>query len=163
MSVYLESKADIHAAFQKKTGLSIPLADLIFSKPAVNDNPAFPQNTKVRITISPNNATYQGSEVIYVNRLNLANLANYPAPDYPPVAGAGTSLYAIFPDIKTNMGLTFTTDDLEETFVTSANGRESVVLKAKANSLGWTGQFTLPLGVKPLLSSIFARDFILWS
>ena len=162
MSVYLESKADIHAAFLKKTGLSIPLADLYFSRPAVNGNPAITQNTAIRLTILPTNASYQGSEVFYYNRLNLAQLANYPAPDYPPITTVGTSVYALLQAIKSSMGLSFTKDDLEETFVTGTESASFVLLKAKANSLGWTGQFNLPLGQPPLLSALFNRDTIDW-
>lgn len=163
MSVYLESKADIIAAFLKKTGLSIPAADLILSTPAVNDNPAFTQNTKIRISIAPTNASYQGSEIFYYNRLPLPNLASYPAPDYPPVADVGTSVYSMLPAIKSSMGLDFTTSDLEETFATSTNGNGFVLLKAKLGSHGWLGEYNLPLGVKPLLSTIFATDYINWS
>jgi hypothetical protein len=162
MSVYLESKADLLLAFQKKTGLSFTLADLIFSKPAVNDNPAFTQNTKVRISIVPTHATHQGSEIFYFNRLALSQLASYPAPDYPPVAITGVSVYTLLQAIKSAMGLSFTTDDLVETFVQGEAPNQTVLLKAKTTSLGWTGEFTLPLGAPPLLSTLFSKDTIDW-
>lgn len=164
MSVYLESKADVIGLFLKKTGLSIPEADLIVSLPKVNDNPDRPEDSQIRVTVGPANASYSGSEVFYYDRLNLARLVNYPAPDYPPMAGIGLSVYSLLSQIKGSMGLQFTRDDLVETFTVSTGGAGgSVLLKAKPTSVGWSGEFNLPLGVKPLLSSIFANDTIIWS
>jgi len=164
MSVYTESRADVIDLFLKKTGLSIPTADLIVSRPKVNDDPARPTtNTQVKFTVADTNASYSGSEVFHYNRLDLARLANYPAPDYPPITNVGVSVYALLTQIKNAMGLSFTPDDLVETFVTGTEGNTSILLKAKTTSLGWIGEFNLPLGVPPLLSSIFVKDFVLWS
>ena len=162
MSVYLESKADVHAAFLKKTGLSVPLADFIFSQPAVNDDPTFPQNTKIRLTLKQSAAGYYGSEVFYYNRLALSRLGSYPAPDYPPLGNEGASVYTLLNAIKSSMGLSFTQDDLVETFVVGTAPNQTVLLKAKPTSVGWTGEFNLPMGSPPLLSTLFSNNTIDW-
>lgn len=163
MSVYQTSEADVASLFSKKVGVTIPEADLIFSAPKVNDNPAHPENSQIRLTVKPTNATYKGSEVFFYNRLDLAHLASYPAPDYPPVSPQGTSVYALLQAIKNSAGISFTTNDLVETFVQGDDPNMTILLKAKDTSVGWIGEFNLPLGVRPLLSSIFVRDTITWS
>jgi hypothetical protein len=164
MSIYQESKVDLVAWINKKAGVTFAATDFIFSPPAVNDNPATStKNTKLRITVVPERAGYKGTSVIYYDRLSLAKLADFPVPDYPPTGGVGQSVYDLLARIKTATGIPFTSDDLEETFVEDdgANGR--VLLKAKATSLGWIGQFYLVLGAKPSFAALFKTDSINWS
>lgn len=163
MSVYQTSQVDLLDLFNAKVGLNFAASALIFSTPKVNDDPSNPANTQIRVSVSPSNASYAGSEVFFYNRLDLARLANYPAPSYPPKGALGVSVYTMLADIKTSMGLDFTTDDLEETVTTGTVNDTVILLKAKPTSLGWIGQFSLPLGKKPLLSSTFTKDFIDWT
>ena len=162
MSIYSTSKADLLDLVKQLTSVTFLDSDLIFSPPKVNADVTKVENTQIRMTIAASNASFEGSDVLFYNRLDLARLANYPAPDYPPLSQTGTSVYTLLPAIKSSMGLDFTTDDLVETIVTNPGTGEVILLKAKPTSLGWVGEFTLPLGVKPLLSSIFVSDTINW-
>lgn len=162
MSVYQKSKDDLLDLFKIKVGVAFSESYLAFSEPKVNDNPAKTENTQIRISLTSDHPTHTGSEVFYYNRLDLARLASYPAPAYPPTVGLGVSVYTILTDIKNAMGLDFTQDDLVETFTVGTVIDSTVLLKAKPTSLGWIGEFTLPLGQKPLLSSSFVKDYIDW-
>lgn len=163
MSVYQTSEADIVGLFNRKTGQTVVRNDLVFGTPVVNTDVGHPENTKLKISVSPSHATLEGSEDFYVNRLDLARLSSYPAPDYPPSSNVGTSVYALLAGIKSSMGLDFTQADLVETFVTADGENGYILLQAKPTSIGWIGEFNLPLGAKPLLSTLFTRDYILWS
>lgn len=163
MSVYNTSEDDLVGIFNKKTTLTMLRSDLIFGTPQVNADSSKARNTKIRIAVRLDHPTVSGAEDFYFDRLDLARLSSYPAPGYPPIAPVGTSIYSMLDKIKTSTGLDFRTDDLEETFVVEGGDAGIVLLKAKSTSIGWIGEFNLPLGAKPLLSSQFVRDYILWS
>lgn len=164
MSIYQESKADLVAWISKKAGVTFAWSDFTFSNPAVNDNPAVSnKNTKIRATLKPEKVGYKGSTVVYYDRLSLAKLADFPAPDYPPTGGVGQSVYELLTRIRTSMGIVLTADDLEETFVEDDGANGKVLLKAKATSVGWTGQFYLVFAPKPSFASLFKTNSIDWS
>lgn len=163
MSVYNTSEDDLVGLFNKKTTLAVVRSDLIFGVPEVNLDSSKARNTKIRIAIRMDHPSLAGAEDFYIDRLDLSRLSSYPAPGYPPISPVGTSVYSMLGKIKSSMGLDFTTADLVETFVTEGGEAGYILLKAKPTSLGWIGEFNLPLGSKPLLSSLFVRDYILWS
>lgn len=163
MSIYLESETDLLAWVSKKAGQKIEAADVVFSPPVVNPDVEHPENSKIRMTAVQNHPTLAGSEVLWYNRLDLAVLENYPAPDYPPVAGVGTSVYELIPKIRNAMGIEFTERDLVETFVEPNGVYGRVLLKAKPTSVGWIGEHYLDMAERPSITTLFKSDKILWS
>lgn len=162
MSIYNDPKLDILAWVNKKTGVTFLQTDLIFSTPKANAQGVTP-NTKLRVTVSNDHPDYNGTVVIDYHRLVLSNLANFPVPDYPPTAVVGASVYSLLQKIRDSMGIYFTQDDLEETFVTDNGSHGEVLLKAKDTSLGWVGEFPLLLGGKRAFSTLFRFKQINWS
>ena len=163
MSIYQVSKADLVGWVNKKAGMTFAEADLIFSPPIVNPDPVPVKNTRIRVTVAASRAGYQGTAVVDYDRLSLANLANFPVPDFPPTGGIGQSVYDLLGRIKSSTGISFTTDDLVDTQVEEGGTNGKVLLKAKPTSLGWTGEFYLLLGAKPQFSKLFKSNAINWS
>lgn len=163
MSIYNDSRLDVLAWFNKKAGTKFSLADVIFSKPVVNTDAGATLNSKIRVTMARTAAGYKGTVVVAYNRLNLANIANYPTPKYPPQASVGTSVYDLLQKLRNSYGIYLTRDDLEETFVTDDGAYGRVLLKAKADSVGWVGQYTLVLSSKIPLIDLFKTTSINWS
>lgn len=163
MSIYNDSRLDVLAWFNKKAGTKFALSDVIFSKPIVNTDVGATLNSKIRVTMARTTASYKGTVVVAYNRLNLANIANYPTPKYPPQAPLGTSVYDLLQKLRNSYGIYLTQDDLEETFVTDDGAYGRVLLKAKADSVGWVGEYTLVLSSKIPLIDLFKTTSINWS
>lgn len=163
MSIYLVSEDDLFNWVSKKAGRKLTANELIISPPIVNPDVDHPENSKIRVTVKREVADLTGSEVLWYNRLDLAVLANYPHPDYPPVGALGASVYSLLTLIRNSMGIEFTTRDLEETFVEPNGARGKLLLKAKPTSVGWIGEHYLELAEKPSLATLFTSDKIFWS
>jgi hypothetical protein len=163
MSIYNDSRLDVLAWFNKKAGTKFTLDDVIFSKPIVNTDPGATLNSKIRVTMARTNTAYKGTVVLAYNRLTLANIGNYPRPKYPPQAPVGSSVYDLLPKLRNTYGIYLTRDDLEETFVTDDGAYGRILLKAKADSIGWNGEYTLVLSSKIPLADLFKTKSINWS
>lgn len=163
MSIYNDSRLDLVAWINKKAGTKFGLADVILSKPVVNSDAGATTNSKIRVTIHRTTASWKGTVVLGYNRLTLANIANYPRPKYPPRAALGSSVYDLLPKLRNTYGIYLTSDDLEETFVEDNGAFGRVLLKAKADSVGWIGEYMLVLADKVPLADLFRTKSINWS
>lgn len=156
MSMFLEARTDIVAYVNKKGGTKFTVDDFRFSAPQAQAQGAA-KNTKVRLTLRTLHPTFQGSVVFDYNRLDLVGFSNIPTPFAPPSGTPGQSVYTLLQKIRNAYGVFLTQDDLEDVAIQDdgANGR--VLLKAKANSHGWIGEYLLVLAAKPALSTLFTR------
>lgn len=156
MSMYQEGRADIVSYVNKKGGTTFTVSDFVFSVPQAQAQGAA-KNTKVRLTLIPTHATFKGSLVFDYNRLDLAGMSNIPRPAFPPVGTIGQSVYTLLQKIRNSYGVLLTQDDIEDTLIQDDGEAGRVLLKAKPNSYGWIGEYTLILAYKPALSTLFTR------
>jgi hypothetical protein len=163
MSIYIDARLDVLAWVNRKAGTKLGINDVIFSKPIVNPDVGATKNSKIRLTMRPEAAGFKGTVVLSYDRLSLANLANYPKPKYPPQASVGASVYTLLTKLRSSYGVWLTQDDLEETFVTDNGAYGQVILKAKAESVGWVGEYVLVLSDKVPLAALFKTVSINWS
>jgi hypothetical protein len=165
MSVYQDSASDIILLAASKSALALTAADITVSAPTVNSDSGHTQNTKVRLTALAGSTLTRGTEVVYLNRLDLAIMANYPTEYTKLLTGAaGQSVLTMLTKIRDIKGITFLASDLvDNAVVADGSGNLTVVLQAAATSKGWTGTYTLACNPKPQLSTLFATDIINWS
>lgn len=162
MSIYQESRVDLVGLVSLTVGITYSVTDLQFGTPKAPAVGETVKNTKVGWRLVPS-APQKGQGSLFYDRLDLGHLGTYPPPDFPPNSPPGTSVYDMFSAIQASNGITFTADDLEETFVTVDGHQYSVLLKAKPTSLGWFGQHLLILRAPPQLSTAFTSNRIFWS
>jgi hypothetical protein len=72
-------------------------------------------------------------------------------------------VYALLQKLRNSFGIFFSEADLEETFVVDDGAYGKVLLKAKADSIGWVGEYTLSLAGKIPLADLFKTSSINWS
>lgn len=150
---------DLAALLSDRAGVTFTAAQLSFSKPKATTQGESLRNTKVRATVLDTTPGYTGNVVLYYDRLDLSTF-NVPWALYLSfMAVVDAPVSTLLDKVRDTLGVVFTTDDLEETVVTDdGNGNLSLLLKAKATSLGWTGQFTLSLKSFPNIATAFSGD-----
>lgn len=153
------AKDDLAALLSDRAGTTFTSAQVSFSNPKPTVQTESSYNTKVRVTMLDTTPNYTGSVVLYYDRLDLASF-NMPWALYLSfMAVVDAPLSTLLDKVRDTLGAVFTMDDLEETQVKDdGSGNLSLLLKAKATSLGWTGQFTLPLKAFPNIATAFSGD-----
>ncbi len=101
------------------------------------------KNTAIRLT-AKESAPYEGSRVILYDRLNLASLVNIGG---FKVAGLNpVSTYDLFDSIAFYTGIKFLEEDLEDLpVIYGQDGKGTVVLSAKPDSVGWVGNLSVQM------------------
>lgn len=144
---------DLVRAINAANGTSFLTTDLSFSNPKVvagtwqgNNSD---RNTAIKaVAAAP---AYQGSQVVLYNRLDLAQLANFPG--WKLKLNNPAQTYDALPQLKYYFGIAFAQADLQNLSVTvGGDGSGTLNLVADPNSLGWQGSVALPftLGGAPL-------------
>lgn len=153
------AKDDLAALLSDRAGVTFTSAQLSFTKPKPTAQGESSYNTKVQVTVLDTVAGYTGSVVLYYDRLDLGSFAMPWALYLTFMAAIDAPVSTLLDKVRDTLGAVFTTDDLEETQVTDdGSGNLSLLLKAKTTSLGWTGQFTLPLKSFPNIATAFSGD-----
>lgn len=158
MSIYQDSAADLAALVSQAAGTTVTADQLTFTTPTAPAQGESTKNTKLW-AICKDTAPVKGRKVVFYDRLNLARMDN-PAFAYESISmDSGGTVYNALTTIRDATGITFTQADLEETPVlTDDEGNISVVVRAKATSLGFTGEFLFKAKPWPHISTIFTSD-----
>lgn len=125
--------------------LSVPNIDFSLPKVIVGSwrERVTAKNTAIRLT-AKESAPYEGSQVILYDRLNLANLVHiggFKVAGIDPVTTHDT-----FDSIAFYTGIKFLPEDLEDLPVVYAqDGKATVMLSAKPNSIGWVGNLSVQM------------------
>lgn len=160
MSVFQTSAVDLVGLITAANGSTVSAADIVFGQPSLTTNGESPKNSKLPISASATNV-YRGASKIYYDRLDLAPLGNLDF--YGNVAPAGTRIADCLSTIRRAIGVQFTASELVDTpIVVAGDGTATVLVKATPGSLGWIGEFTFKFTAKPLLSTAFASNRIMW-
>lgn len=161
MAIYQPSKNVLLDAINAQNSLTIKLTDIVFSAPkdirGTEKGTTTGKNTQIKVSAAPVGSTWSGKKNVYYNRLSLADL--------PVLLGTtiaiGASMESIHPaltGLNNRYGFVFDTDDLEDSEIEwNPDGLTgTVLLKAKADSLGWVGQqqFSVVKGDESLESSV---------
>lgn len=153
------AKDDLVALLNERAGTAFTSAQVTFTNPKPTASNESVLNTKVRVTVLDTTPNYTGSVVLYYDRLNLASFDLPWALYLSFMAVVDAPLSTLLDKVRDTLGVVFTMDDLEESQVKDdGNGNLSLLLKAKTTSLGWTGQFTLPLKAFPNIATAFSGD-----
>lgn len=158
MSAFMSAKDSIAAILSAKTGLTLTASQLYFSTPLAVDKQTFGGNTKIKVT-GLAGAPVKGSAIVYYDRLNLADFANF---QYTPIATPpGSTLYENLDEIRQMTGMILTQDDVNDAVVINGGGSESTLtVAAKANSLGWIGSVDLTFLQYPHISTVFSSNYL---
>jgi hypothetical protein len=93
---------------------------------------------------------------VFYNRVDLADMSKYTFPTTPAVL-EDTTVHHILPALVALTGIPFTTFDLEDLPVVAQASLTTftITLQAKATSPLFKGSYTLTVGRKAALSSVF--------
>lgn len=113
-------------------------------------------NSKMRIRAKASDPTYTGFKDVYFNRLDLGDLGKLLVNCARAQLAIGVQLYSVLDVIRDQVGIRFTTADLNDaTTVLEADGTVSVLLVAKSTSQSWLGSYKLIMQDTPTLASYF--------
>ncbi len=156
MSIYQDSAAELAALVSQAAGTTVTAAQMTFTTPTVVIGGESTKNTKLW-AICNADAPVKGRKVVFYDRLNLADLSHF---GFEPLSiDAGVSVYTVLDVIRDSIGITLTAADLEETTtVEDEDENVSVLLKAKATSLGYTGEYIFVAKPWPHISTVFSSD-----
>lgn len=121
-------------------------------------------NSKIAVQAVEESTLYQGRELIYINRLDLANLRKLSYYNqtmaYAGATGSGLSVYSLLTRLKDCLGARFTVADLEETFTTEVNGFTELMLIAKTNSPSWFGSTKIIFEAPEKLDNAITTEYL---
>lgn len=138
MSLYKDPVTEILSAVGKLNNIVLNPADYRFATPQPNANSNYPNdNTQVELQATNVAAAYQGSVIVYYNRLDLADLAKMVTLDMK-APGIMTS-HDLVPFLNDRYGLNLSTTDVELVDAVDNVTYKTVTLTATAGSLGWIG------------------------
>jgi hypothetical protein len=124
---------------------ALKLTDVTWSTPQVVAGTwreqATTKNTAVRVTADPA-GMFQGSVPQLYDRLPIAALANFAGFRILAPTTAVT-VHDLLRSIEYGTGVRFSVDDLENTAITTEDGKRYAVLSAKPTSLGWLGNLRM--------------------
>lgn len=162
MALREDSKTNFVGALAALGGVTITPATVALSTPKALTGDADGKDTQLKVT-ALSTSGFRGSAIYKYKRLKLSDL---PGLLYQPLRVSPDdpqTLYDLFALIRKQLGINFSTDDVEDaTVVTTGDGR-TLKITAKAGSLVWQGSCTLTLGNLPNFSALFNSDTILWS
>lgn len=118
------------------------------------------KNTKVMVQMV-NTARLSSKKKLYYDRLDLSKFASFNVYKLP--AGIGTTLYNNLPLLRDMFGMQFGTDDIEDATIVddgTGSGAGTALIKAKAGSLAWTGQFQAVFQAPPNISTLFVAPYL---
>lgn len=158
MSIYQKSKDDLALAISASMGKVIIASH--FNILGIRPTPAgqSERNTKIAIEMSTTSA-YTGRKIFYYDRLDLANFAKLRS--FPPGGqsrlrvGRDLNAHDILDTIRDALGVNFNVLDIENNTTIAYPGGTSLLLKAKPESLGWVGEYTLKFKDIPDISEAF--------
>lgn len=156
MSYMTPSLTDFLASLNAANSTAYVANDLTFGVPQALSGTwqgqVTTRNTVVRVTAKAG-SPYQGTRQITYDRLDLAKLTAVNLAGFQCAAYNVTTLYNLLPMLQYWTGIQFTTDDLEDApLVDNGDSTQTVLVKAKAGSLGWIGTATLTVtrGAAPI-------------
>lgn len=147
MSFQQPTKDDLLALINTSNSISpaLKLTDITWSNPQVVTGTWREQtttkNTAVRVIADPA-SMFQGNVPQLYDRLQLSALANFAGFRIMAPATA-LKVHDLLRNIEYTTGVRFTTDDLENTDITTEDGKRYAVLSAKPTSLGWLGNLRM--------------------
>lgn len=161
MSIFQTSAVDLVRLISTANGSVVNPADVIFGQPSPTTDGESLKNTKVPVSASATNV-YRGTAKLYYDRLDLTPLGTLNF--YGNVLPGGTRIADCLGVIRKSIGIPFAISDLVDTpIVVAGDNSATVLVKASPGSLGWLGEFTFAFKPKPLLSTAFVNDRIMWS
>lgn len=147
MSFQQSTKDDLLALINTSNAIApaLKLTDITWSNPQVVSGTWREQvttkNTAVRVIADPA-SMYQGNVSQLYDRLSVADLANF-AGFRILAPNTALKVHDLLRNIEYTTGVRFTTDDLENTDITTETGKRYAVLSAKPTSLGWIGNLRM--------------------
>lgn len=143
MSLYKDPVTTLLAVVGAANGnITLEPEDYDFISPAANSSGKYPtQNSQVLIRANNNFASYQGEVMVYYNRLSFEELNRLV--DLTLKAPAVTNSHDLLPFLNDRFGTVIGEDDVELVDATDMGEYKTVVLTAKADSLGWIGTCTV--------------------
>lgn len=143
MSLYKDPVTTLLAVVGAANGnITLEPEDYDFISPAANSSGKYPtQNSQVLIRANNNFASYQGEVMVYYNRLSFEELDRLV--DLTLKAPAVTNSHDLLPFLNDRFGTVIGEDDVELVDATDMGEYKTVVLTAKADSLGWIGTCTV--------------------
>lgn len=150
MALFRDARPQILADVNTKNSLEMKASEVTFSLPQavseISPAPTTARNTRVYLNAAAN-SPYSGRVPVYYNRLDFATVFAYSAVNTLAKLRSfnPSTIHSLIPDLNNYYGLELTTDDIEDGALTLENGVGTAVIKAKATSFTWTGQFTVSI------------------
>ena len=163
MGLYQNSNDDLSALISSQLGQTVTSSQYsvlgIRATTSADEPASNGANTKVAIQMG-STANLQGEAAVFFNRLNLSQLSQYSP--YALSAQVGADISTLLTTIFNMYGILFTMADLEDaTSVQAEDGvHVQVTLTAQANSLGYTGTFTVTFAPLPNISTAFYSSIL---
>lgn len=161
MAIYQPAKDVILAAVNAQNSLSIKATDVVFSAPkdirGTDKGTITGKNTQIKLTAAPVGSGWSGKKNVTYNRLDLADLVTLIG-DTLIMGSSVQMLHDGLIGLNNRYGFIFDTGDLDNTEVEwAADGATGkVMLRAKADSVGWIGayNFNVKRGDESLESAV---------
>lgn len=161
MALRDDAKVDVLGYIGKLGSITLAPETLILSRPAALTADASGKNTAVKVTML-DTASYAGTGVYKYDRIDLANMVKLFA--YAVPVGQANTLYDFIDRFKSLTGINVSRDDLDDSpVVENADGSTTVLLRAKATSLRFTGEGNLAIRGLPSIRTAFTSNTMLWS
>lgn len=162
MALRDDSKTNVYSALSTLAGVALTPAIVTLSPPKAISQDPNGKDTQIKVTAVAT-ANYRGSGTYQYKRLKLEDL---PGLLYLPLRVAADqpqNLYGLLTLIRQQLGINFSTDDVEDASIVTQGDVRTLKITAKAGSLVWQGSCTLTLGNLPNFAELFNSDIILWS
>jgi len=161
MAIYQPAKDVILAAVNAQNSLSIKATDVVFSAPkdirGTDKGTITGKNTQIKLTAAPVGSGWSGKKNVTYNRLDLADLVTLIG-DTLIMGSSVQMLHDGLIGLNNRYGFIFDTGDLDNTEVewASEGATGKVMLRAKADSVGWIGayNFNVKRGDESLESAV---------
>lgn len=150
MSLFRTARPQLIAEINRLNGIVLKLSDVVF-QPAeavagLNPTPSTTKNTRSIMMAAPA-APFTGQVPIYYDRLSLTKVFEHtPLNTYAKLRSFNpVRIHDLIPDLNNYYGLELTTADIEDGELSLVDGVGSAVIRAKPNSMDWTGEFTVTI------------------
>lgn len=150
MALYRDARAQVLAAINSSNSLNLKQADVVFGAgeavAGIVPAPTTTKNTRTILTAAPS-APYSGKVPVFYDRLSFTKVFEHtPVNTYAKLRSfRPVRIHDLIPDLNNYYGLELTTADIEDGPLTLVDGVGSAVIRAKAGSLTWTGEFTVSI------------------